>query len=372
VARLPSGDVMKMDLRHVELHRGGADGRQLVYTSTVVGGPTFVTEDAELNRAIGLARSTGPARARARSASSGRRHLSRSQKLALGGVASVVGLVLLAVLMVGPLVRVTLRFIPRSVDSRIGEEAYPHILKQVSFGTAAIERDGVVEPVQTVLDRLTAAVPNNPFFFRVAVCRSPMVNAMALPGGQIIVTTGMLAMLESGEELAGVLAHEMNHILYRHSMEGTIRASGLSFLIYAVAQDHPIVAIHTSVWTSLGLLSMSREKESQADLQAVHLLAKANIDPKAMLPPFGRMQAEEAKLTAVLKESDRKLFEKLSSHPDMGKRITDIEAEIASIPAAVAPQPIDVDWPALAAVVQAIEAEPLPARAPDGVPVFEH
>jgi Zn-dependent protease with chaperone function len=371
VARLPNGDVMKMDLRHVELNRGAPDGRQFVYSSTIVGGPTFITEDAELNRAIELARSSSQERAPARSASSGRRRLAASHKLALGGVASVVALVLLAVLLVGPLVRVTLRFIPRAVDSRIGEEAYPHILKQVSSGAAAIERSSVLEPVQSVLDRLTAAVPNNPFFFRVAVCRSPMVNAMALPGGQIIVTTGMLAMLESGEELAGILAHEMNHILYRHVMEETVRDAGLSFLVYAVSRDHPIVGITTSVWSAVGLMSMSREKESQADRQAVHLLAKANIDPKAMLPPFGRLQAEEAKLTAALPESDRKLFEKLSSHPDMGKRIADIEAEIAGIPAMVAPQPIDVDWAALAAAVKALAAEPSPERAPGRRPVWE-
>jgi predicted Zn-dependent protease len=178
-------------------------------------------------------------------------------------------------------------------------------------------------------------------------------------------------MLESGEELAGILAHEMNHILYRHVMEETVRDAGLSFLVYAVSRDHPIVGITTSVWSAVGRLSVSREKESQADREAVHLLAKASIDPKAMLPPFRRMQAEEAKLTAAMTDSDRKLFEKLSTHPETGKRIIDIEAEVAGVPAVVAPQPIDVDWTALAAAVKALEAEPSPERAPGGRPVWE-
>jgi Zn-dependent protease with chaperone function len=367
VARLPNGDVMKMDLRDAELCRGGASGSQFVYTSTLVGGPTFVTEDAQLYRAISLAWSPGRARAQTRSAGSGQRRLALSHKLALGVVASTLALLLLTVLLVGPMVRVTLRFVPRTVDSRIGGEAYPHILRQVGLGTGAIEEAKVRVPVQAVLDRLSTAVPNNPFFFRVAVCRSPMVNALALPGGQLIVTTGLLTTLESGEELAAVLAHEMNHVLFRHTMEMTIRASGLRFLVYALSRDHPGMGVATSVWSAVGLMSMSRDKESQADRQAVPLLAKASIDPRALVPMLGRLLPAEVLLPEAAHDSaGGKLFEKLRSHPEIAKRIADVEAEISSTPLAVAPQPIDIDYGALVKAVQAIDSEPSPTRAPGG------
>jgi beta-barrel assembly-enhancing protease len=359
VARLPSGEVMKMELGDAEVHKSGPEGSQLVYRSTVMGGPTFVTDDADLNLAVRRVWSVSHARGKPRAASPGQPRLSRSHKVALGIVASVLSLLLLAVLLVGPLVPVTIRLVPRAVDRRIGEEAFPHVLRQV--GTATVEHAPVLEPVQAVLDRLTAAVPNNPFFFRVAVSRSPVVNAFALPGGQIIVTTGMLARLESGEELAAVLAHEMNHVLLRHAMQMTIRASGLRFLVYALSRDHPIVSISTSVWSAVGLMSMSREKESQADLRAVRLLANANVDPKAMVPMFGRLLSAE--LRPAEGAGGGHLLERLRSHPETGKRIADVEAEIASVPAVTAPQAIAIDYGALVAAVQALDAEPsLPSR----------
>jgi Zn-dependent protease with chaperone function len=371
VARLPSGEVMKMDIRHAELHRGGAEGRQFVYTSAIMGGPTFVSEDAELFRAVNLAWSSDRADAEKRSANPGQRHLSRSQKLVLGVPAAVLALVLLAVLMLGPLVGVTIRFVPRSVDSRIGEEAFPNVLRQVGSGSGAIEQANIVEPVQTVLDRLTAAVPNNPFIFRVAVSRSPMVNALALPGGQLIVTTGMLATLASSEELAAVLAHEMNHVLLRHAMQMTVRASGLRFLVYAVSRDHPIAGIATSVLSAGGLMSMSRDKESQADRRAVHLLAAASIDPKAMVPMLERLLPAEMRLAEGAKESaGSKLVDQFRSHPELKRRIVDVQLEIAGMPPGGAAQPVDVDYGALVAAVQRLAAEPSP-DAPRGLPSWD-
>ena len=186
VARLPSGDVMKMDIRHAEFQRSGTDANQFVYTSTLVGGPTFITEDVDLYSAVGLVWPSSHRGAPTGSASLGKRRLSRAHKVAFGVVTAVLAAVLIAVLMLGPMVRVTLRFVPRTVDSRIGEQTYPHILRHVGEDGRAIEEDGVVEPVKTVLDRLTAAVPNNPFFFQVAVCRSrdsPPVSRHAVAFG---------------------------------------------------------------------------------------------------------------------------------------------------------------------------------------------
>ena len=363
VARLPNGDAMKMDLRDAEVHRSGTEGREFVYRSALMGGPTFVTEDADLCRAISLASSSGPERALARMASTGKPRLSPSHKLVLVVLSSVLAMVLIAVLLVGPLVRVTLRFVPRTVDSRIGEAAYPHIVRQLGSDGRAIDEASVLEPVQTVLDRLTAAVPNNPFFFRAAVCQSPLVNAFALPGGRIIVTTGMLTSLASAEELAAVLAHEMNHVLLRHTMQMTIRASGLRFVVYALSRDHPVAGIATSVWSAVGLMSMSREKESQADRRAVHLLADASVDPKAMVPMLERLRrAEGRRLHDAQGSASGKLFEKLRSHPHLSQRIADVEAEIAGTPLTAAPQPIDMDYGALVKAVQALQAEPSPPR----------
>ena len=63
---------------------------------------------------------------------------------------------------------------------------------------------------------LTKALPSNPYAFRVSVVDSPVVNAFAAPGGYIVIYKGLLKYTKSPEELAGVLAHEIEHVIHRH------------------------------------------------------------------------------------------------------------------------------------------------------------
>jgi len=354
VARLPSGEVLKLDLRQAEFQRGGADGGEFVYASRSPAGPTFITDDADLHAATMVAwhqdhRTPAGHSAKQATEQVRRARLSRFQLAALVVGLAVIGSVLGAALLVGPLARVALRFVPRSVDDGIGREAYAHVL-----GRIGTERDdqAMREPVQTVLDRLVEAVPSSPFHFRVAICDSPMLNAFALPGGQMVLTTRMIAALDSAEELAAVLAHEMNHVLARHSMEMTIRTSGLRFLVHVASGGKVAAGVAMSVWSAIGVMGYSRDKERDADLRAVHLLVGANIDPQALLPMFGKLQAEEERHGAApVEPSTQKMLEKFRTHPAIAQRIADVETEIAKAPPA-SPQPLDVDFAALTATAR--------------------
>jgi beta-barrel assembly-enhancing protease len=351
VARMPSGEVLKLDLHRAAFQRGGPEGADFVYSSTAPEGPTFVSHDPELHRAAMQVWPSGRRAAEPRSAKlTGSARLSRYHIAMLAVAASVVGLVLGALLLTGPLARVVLRFVPRSVDVSIGDAAYPHVQKKIG---GLREEAAVREPVQAVLDRLVEAVPNLPFHFRVAVCDSPMLNAFALPGGQIVITTRMLAALQSAEELAGVLAHEMNHVLGRHSMEMTIRASGIRFLVHILSGGHLAVGIAASVWSVVGVMGYSREKERDADRNAVRLLVGAGIDPKALLPMFKKLLEEEKRHEGP-PSADRKLMEKFRTHPETADRIADVESEIVAA-SPVTPQPLAVDYGALVRMLQAEE-----------------
>ena len=89
--------------------------------------------------------------------------------------------------------------------------------------------------MKQVLDKITAqlfqAFPDQPYTFKIYVHPGEMVNAMALPGGTIVVFQGLINITDSPEELAGVLAHEFQHVLLRHSTRGIIRALAASALL---------------------------------------------------------------------------------------------------------------------------------------------
>jgi predicted Zn-dependent protease len=330
IARLPSGETLKLDLRNAELQSSGPDGRDVVYASTIADGPSFITRDVALYRATMAAwpRDRLPA---GPSSTPRRGHLTGWQWVVLVLMVGVVATVTGAVLLAGPLARVAVRAVPRSVDARIGQQAYPYALLQLGGAGAGVREDPAIrDVVQTVLDRLLVALPQNPFDLRVTVCDSPVRNAVALPGGQMIITTGMLALLDSPEELAAVLAHEINHVLYRHTMEMTVRASGLRFLIHVVSGGHLAAGITSSVWSAVSMMGTSRAMESEADRQAVRVLLAAEIDPRALVTMLDKLSTvEPAPSLERADTSEAKLAEKLRSHPLITERVRDAEDEIA-------------------------------------------
>lgn len=351
VGRTPSGAVLRLDLHHAELHRSGqasADEPEYVYASSAPEGPSFITRDARLHAAVLRAWPSAALRPRA----GARRSLSRSQAAVLACVLAVLGSVLAALLLLGPGARLALRMVPRSVDERIGRQAMPIVLAQLACGDDDAGPD-LQPPVEAVLDRLVAALAIDPFQFRVTVCASPVFNAFALPGGQIVITTRLLAALDTSEELAAVLAHEMNHVLARHTMEMTIRRGGARFLVDVLSGGHVAVGMAGSVWGAIAVMSTSRDKEAEADRLAIPLLVRAGVDPNAMLQVLGKLAAQEPPLPPALAQtSTARLLEKMRSHPHTAQRIGEVSALIAAAPP-VSPLAFDVDYPALRAAARA-------------------
>lgn len=354
IAEMPSGEVLKLDLRLAEPRRGGKDKQELVCASTSPEGPTFVTRDPTLQAAVMHAWPSAVVHQPKQ-----RRRLTRLQIVVAAVAGAVAASVLGAVLLTGPCARLVLRLVPRSVDESIGRQALPHILAQLGGRDGSLTNHADIQgPVEAVLDRLVAAEPTSPFHFRVTVCESPFFNAFALPGGYIVVTSGLLTSLTSSEELAAVLAHEMNHVLARHTMEMTIRASGARFLVHALSGGHVAIGIAGSVWSAVGVMAYSRDKEAEADRLAVPLLVRADIDPRAMLGLFDKMAADEAGSPPPMPDTATgQLLDKMRSHPQTTERIAQVSAMIASVPTA-SPQPLPIDYSALAEAVREKTSRP--------------
>jgi beta-barrel assembly-enhancing protease len=161
--------------------------------------------------------------------------------------------------------------------------------------------------VKGLLEPLLAALGETPFRFQLMVVEDEAVNAFALPGGFVVVNSGLLAKAENGEEVAAVLAHELFHVTLRHS---TRRLAGSLGVSAALALVLGVVDVGAPAYTLAYLagLGYGRGQESEADEQGLALLMRAGISPLGMATFFERMSAS------------LQPPELLSTHPDPGDR----------------------------------------------------
>jgi predicted Zn-dependent protease len=155
---------------------------------------------------------------------------------------------------------------------------------------------------------------------------TPELNAYAMPGGKIMVYSGLVEKLKlSDAELAAVLGHEISHALREHTRERVSRAyaqqlaiTGLAILA-GVGQAGADLADKVAAVT-FGL-PHSREQESEADIMGLELMARAGYDPQAAVTLWQKMSAAE-------KEAPPQF---LSTHPSPANRISELQARIPSV-----------------------------------------
>lgn len=163
------------------------------------------------------------------------------------------------------------------------------------------------EEGDAALAKLLDAVDPGTEQVRAGVANMGMVNAVALPGGQVLLFDGLVQAAESPEELAGVLGHEVGHVRERHVMTAILRQFGLSILLSGA---------NTTVGdTAFGLAAMgySRDAEREADEFARERMAESNVSPLGAARFFERIGGdEEGEQNAVIGW--------VSSHPDPAER----------------------------------------------------
>lgn len=178
------------------------------------------------------------------------------------------------------------------------------------------------------------------------------INAFALPGGFVIVNRGLIARTESAEELAGVLAHEVQHIEQRHSLQQMIHSAGwAAFLAVSLGDVSAITAI---LIHQAGNLRHSRRLEGQADTEGVLALVRAGIHPAGLAEFFERISDELPPDIPLL-----------SSHPASPERIAAIEETVARNPCSHCKR-LDIDWKAVHESLRAAAAGEEPAPGPAG------
>jgi predicted Zn-dependent protease len=188
--------------------------------------------------------------------------------------------------------------------------------------------------LQSYLRRIGAALAATPqardsgFPFSFTLLNDNAVNAFALPGGPAFVFTGLIKAAGSEGELAGVLAHEMSHVILRHGTNQASKAELLELpaVLAGAVLDQSTAGRLVSAGLGLGLnglfLRYSRSDESQADALGARLMAGTGYNPIEMARFFEKLQAQGGPGAP----------EFLSDHPSPGNRVKAVEAEITTLP----------------------------------------
>ena len=214
-------------------------------------------------------------------------------------------------------------------DVQIGREAAQEIEQQLPL-LRDTDVDAFVDRIGNRLVQVTPAELRHPEFrYSFSVTDLRDINAFALPGGPMYVNRGMIEAAKGEGEVAGVIAHELSHVVLRHGTAGATKQQPFQIGAIAGAIAGAIVGGRTgqviSQGTQFGLgtyfLKYSREYEKQADLLGVQLMARAGYDPLEMAHIFQTIE----------KQGGSGVPQFLSDHPNPGNRQTYIAQEASQL-----------------------------------------
>ncbi len=171
-----------------------------------------------------------------------------------------------------------------------------------------------------------SARPDLPYTFR--ILDDDQINALAVPGGFIYVYRGLFDAIDTNDELAAVLAHEVAHVANRHGMNqlerNLIVSLGLGLvlrLVFGADGQSLLWDLASGLGMDLLIKGYSRENEFDADRTGIHLMQRAGYDPRGMISFLEKLQRMEARQPS-------RLAVWFSTHPPTHERIDAIEAAI--------------------------------------------
>ena len=210
-------------------------------------------------------------------------------------------------------------------EALLGLQSYQQVLAQ----SESVDSGPELEPVKRVASRLATAAgkAGTDFDWQVSLIRSSQVNAFCLPGGKVVVYTGILPIRQNESALATVLGHEMAHATSRHGSQRVLEQNFAQTALTGVAislsdmdyDKQRAVMGALGAGTQFGvLMPFSRKHESEADAIGLPYMARAGYDPRESIRFWQRMENAGGAQPPEL----------LSSHSSHGTRIQQLEAEI--------------------------------------------
>lgn len=219
-------------------------------------------------------------------------------------------------------------------EQKLGELAF----RQATAGLKLRQSGLDAAAVKEIGSRLTKG---SKYTYQWYVADDASINAFAVPGGYVVVNTGLIRAADTAEEVAGVLAHEVQHVELRHTLKNMVHSLGLRAALALALGDISGSALG-DVAATLGELKFSRDLESEADKLGLAALKQAGIAPQGMVTFFSKLQKQE-KGTAPPAL--------LSTHPaseDRMQTLQDMINQQGKWPS----QPLPYDWSAIKTVAK--------------------
>jgi len=210
-------------------------------------------------------------------------------------------------------------------DVELGQQAAAEVRQQMPMLNDGRTEDFVEDVGRRLISQIPGELRQPAFRYSFDVVNLREINAFALPGGPMFLNRGMIEAARTEGEVAGVMAHELSHVILRH---GTAQASkGQKFQIGAVAGQilgaivggtkGAVIAQGSQIGLGTYFLKYGREYERQADLLGAQIMARAGYDPRQMANMFQTIE----------RQGGNRAPEWLSDHPNPGNRVEAINRE---------------------------------------------
>jgi predicted Zn-dependent protease len=244
----------------------------------------------------------------------------------VGGIAlALVGLFLAR----DNMVRTAAKAVPVDWEIKAGDKLF----EQIVGAKRLVTDTNLHAQLQQITAPLLAGIKDNRYPLKFHIVEDATLNAFAMPGGNVVVHSGLLMAADSPEEIAGVLGHEIAHVTQRHSIRSIISSAGLFLVVQAMIGDVTgIAAVLANNSAFLLNRKFSRDFERESDNHGWDYLLAANIKPEGMITFFKKMQAEEQRLREKIKEASPidvgpGTLEVFSTHPATEERMKNLQAK---------------------------------------------
>lgn len=262
------------------------------------------------------------------------RRLQRMAAIYAGAIALLVTAIYLSL---PGVCRLLARRVPLDVEERLGGQV------EALLGDSTCRTEGATAALRRLTERVSLGAGEGPTARSVEVIDLEMVNAFTFPGGKVMLTRGLIDAAESSDEVAGVLAHELEHVRQRHVMAYLIRSSLLSLgWAVTVGDFSGLFVLDPSTMFNVATRSFSRKDERSADEGALARLDRAGI-PRAGFAAFFQRIAKQSDVIPAW----------LSTHPASAERIATISGGAPKVATGAAQSALSAsDWQAIKSACQ--------------------
>ena len=216
-------------------------------------------------------------------------------------------------------------FMSREDEIRIGAEEHPKLIKEFGGAYADVRLRAYVRRIGMKLAR---HADRSGLTYTFTILNSDKINALALPGGYVYITRGLLALVDNEAEMAGVLAHEIGHVTARHTAErySTTQATNIGLMVLGALGSAAGLPAGVGQLAGYGaqaaLQGYSREQELESDMLGVRYLTRAGYSPNAMTSFFHKLKAHEELERAMEGKQGETPNNIMATHPRTAQRIS--------------------------------------------------